>query len=112
MDPGSQKWPKSVLLRKIEQLYLRPASEIIFSVKNFSLIVVTGIIHPRPGKILYVEKNDLKMTKNRLFGYGVLTTFRKSYFSTMKIGKYTLPETTLKTCNGVLFFNDVYDRRN
>ena len=34
---------------------------------------------------LYVEKNDLKVTKNRLFGYGILTTFGKSHFSTMKI---------------------------
>ena len=41
---------------------------------------------PRPGKNLYVEKNDLKMTKKRFFGYGNLTTFRKSHFFIMKIG--------------------------
>ena len=43
-------------------------------------MIVTGKYHPGPGKDLYVEKNDLKMTKNRIFGIGFLTTFRKSRF--------------------------------
>ena len=42
-----------------------------------------GNNHPRPGKNFDVEKNDLKKTKNRVFGYGILITFRKSHFLTM-----------------------------
>ena len=38
-----------------------------------------------PWKNSYVEKNDLKMTKNRFFGYEFLTTFSKSHFWTMNI---------------------------
>ena len=70
MDLGSQKWPKSVLLREIEKLFLRPARELIFSSKNLSLNVKTGNNYSRPRKILYIEKNDLQLTKNRIFGYG------------------------------------------
>ena len=33
----------------------------------------------------YVEENDPEVTKNRFFGYGILTTCRKSHFSTMII---------------------------
>ena len=84
VDPGSQKWPKSVILQKIKQLLLRPTRELIFSVKCSYLPVLTGNNHPRPGKILYIEKNGTKLTKNRFFGYGILTTFTKSRFSTMK----------------------------
>ena len=107
VDPGSQKWPKSVLLRKFEKLFLTPAKELVFSLKNFYLTVLTGKYHPRPGKNLHVEKNELKMTKNRFFGHGILTTFRESHFSTTKIEKtltkYTLPKITLNTaCNNVL----------
>ena len=65
--------------------FLRQARELIFSLKNSYLNVLTGKYHPCPGKKLYVEKNDLKVTKNRFFGYGILTTFRKSHFSTTTI---------------------------
>ena len=65
--------------------------------------------HPRPGKILYVEKNDFKLTKNRFFGYEILTTFRKSHFSTMKkennYSTNNIAKKTLKTpCYDVLIF--------
>ena len=85
MDPGNQKWPKSVLYRKLDNFFLRPATEFIFSLKYFYVIVLTGKCHSRPGKNLYVEKNDFKLTKNRFFGYEILTTLRKSHFSTMNI---------------------------
>ena len=49
------------------------------------MLELTASNHPRSKKILYVEKNDLKLSKNRFFGYGILTTFRNSYFSTINI---------------------------
>ena len=61
--------------------FLRPARELIFSLKYSCLNVLTGKNHPCSGKILYVEKKDLKVTKNRFFGIGILRTFRKSHFS-------------------------------
>ena len=67
---------------KLNNFFLRPARELIFSINYSNLIVLTGKYHPRPVKNLYVEKNDLKVTKKRLFGYGILTTFRKTHFST------------------------------
>ena len=85
--PGSQKWPKSVILRKTEKLLLRPARELIFLLKYSYLNVLTGKNHPRPGNKSYVEKIDLKLTKNRFFQHGFVTTFRKSHFSTLNIGK-------------------------
>ena len=45
--------------------------------------MLTGKHNLFPGKNLKVEKNDLKMTKNRFFGFETLTTFRHSYFSTI-----------------------------
>ena len=39
------------------------AREPMFSLKHFPLNVLTEKYHPCPGKILYVEKNDLKLTK-------------------------------------------------
>ena len=65
--------------------FLRTARELIFSLQYSYLNVLTVNNHPRPGKKLNVEKNDVKVTKNRFFGYGVLTTFRKSHFSTTTI---------------------------
>ena len=41
------------------------------------------ITNPVLGKIYTLKKKDLEVTKNRLFEYGILTTFRKSHFSTM-----------------------------
>ena len=38
--------------------------------------------HPRPGKNWYLEKNDRKVTKNRILGHGILTAFKKSLFPT------------------------------
>ena len=70
----------------MNNFFLRPARELIFSLKNSYLNVLTGDYHPCPGKNLYVEENDLKLTKNRFFWYGILTTFRKSHFSTTTIG--------------------------
>ena len=98
--------PKSVLLQKID-FFLRPARELIFSFQNSSLKMPTGKNHPSPGKNLCVEKNGLKVTKNRFFGSGVLTTFRKSQFRPwileLTTTKFTLPKTALKTaCNDVL----------
>ena len=61
--------------------FSRPASELVFSLKYSSLKSLTGKYHPRPGKNLFVEKKDLKMAESRFFGYGNLTTFRKSHFS-------------------------------
>ena len=55
---------------------MKPARELTFSLKNSTLNLLTGNNHSCPGKNLYVEKNDLKMTKNRFFGYKILTTFR------------------------------------
>ena len=57
----------------------------MFSLKYSYLNVLRGKNHPCPGKKSYVEKNDLKVTKNRFFGDGNLTTFRKSHFPTMNI---------------------------
>ena len=68
---------------KCSNFFLRPARELIFSLKYSSFNALIGKYHPRSGKNLCVEKNDLKVTKNRFFGYGILTTFRKSHFSTM-----------------------------
>ena len=65
--------------------FLRPARELIVSLKYSYLNALTGKYHPRPGKNLYVEKNGLKVTKNRIFGHGILTTFGKSHFSTTNI---------------------------
>ena len=70
---------------KLNNFFLRPARELIFSLKDFYLKVLTGKDHPRPGKILYVEKSDLKVTKNRFFTQGILTTFRELHFSTTTI---------------------------
>ena len=70
---------------KMNNFFLRPASELIFSLKYSSWEVITGKNHPRPEKKLYVEQNDLKMTKNRFLGFGFVTIFRKSHFSTMNI---------------------------
>ena len=91
----------------MNNFFLRPARELIFSLKYFYLIVLAGKCHPRPGKNSYVEKNDLKLTKNRFFGYGILTTFRKSHVSTKTIeknyNKVYIAKTTLNTaCNDVL----------
>ena len=66
----------------MNNFFLKPARDLIFSLRNFYSNVLTGKYHPQPGKNLYVEKNDLKVTKSRLFGYGNLTTFRKSHFLT------------------------------
>ena len=85
VNPGSPKWPKSVLLRKSNNFLLRPAMQLILSLKYSSWNALTGKNHPCPEKNLYVEKNDFKVTKNRIFGYGILTTFRKSHFSTANI---------------------------
>ena len=94
---------------KLNNFFLRPARELIFSLKYSSLLVLTGKYHPRPGKNLYVEKNDHKVTKIRFFGHGLLTTFRKSHFRPwilkITITKYTLSETTSKTaCKDLLIF--------
>ena len=70
---------------KLNNFFLRPARELILALKYSYLNVLTGKYHPRPGKNLYVEKNDLKVTKNRFFGHGILSTFRKSHFSTTNI---------------------------
>ena len=69
----------------MNNFFLRPARELILALKYSYLNVLTGKCHPRPGKNLYVEKNDLKMTKNRFFEYEILSTFGKSHFSTMNI---------------------------
>ena len=65
--------------------FLRPARELSLALKYSYLNVLTGKNHPCSGKNLYVEKNDLELTKNRIFGYGILTTFRKSHFLTANI---------------------------
>ena len=67
--------------------FSRPASELIFSLKYSSLNALTGKYHPRPGKNLFVEKKDLKVTKNQFFGSGFLTAFTKSLFSSINIEK-------------------------
>ena len=64
---------------------MRPAKGLMFSLNYFDSKVLTGKCHLHPGKNLYVEKNDLKMTKKRFFGYGSLTTFGKSHFSTTSV---------------------------
>ena len=69
----------------MKNFFFRPARELIFSLKYSYVNVLTGKYHPRPGKKSYVEKKDLKVTKNRFSGYGILTTFRKSHFSTKNI---------------------------
>ena len=84
VELGSQKWLKSLSLRKNEN-FLRSARELIFSLKNFSLNLLKVNDLPHPGKNLHVEKNDPKITKNRIFGYGFLTTCRKSHFSTINV---------------------------
>ena len=72
---------------KLNNLHLIPARELIFSLKYSSWNVLTGNKHHRSGKNLYVDKNDLKLTKNRFSGYGILTTFRQLHFSTTNIEK-------------------------
>ena len=58
--------------------------------------------YPRPRKSLYVEKIELKLTKNRIFGYGILTSFRKPCFSTMNIennyNKVHIAKNYIKNC--------------
>ena len=83
--------------RKLNTFFLRPARELIFSLKNSYLKLITVKHHPFPGKNIKVEKTELKVTKNRFFVYEILTTFRNSFFlpQIMKITatKYTMPET-------------------
>ena len=52
MDPGGQKGPKSVLLRKIELLFLRQTRELMFALKYLFFNVLTGNYHLRSGKNL------------------------------------------------------------
>ena len=61
-------------------------------------------------KSLYVEKKDIKLTKNQLFGYRSLTNWRKSFVSTKneKISKtkFRVPEIKLKiACDDVLILH-------
>ena len=63
--------------------FLRPVEELNFSLKNSPFSLLTRNNNHCPGKNLYVEKNDLKMTKSRIFGYGILTTSGKSHFPTI-----------------------------
>ena len=57
--------------------------------------------HPSPWKSFYVDKIDLNMTKNPVFGYGILITFRNLHFSIgnkeNKEKKNKIPGTKLKT---------------
>ena len=70
---------------KLNNFFLRPARELIFSLQYFYLNLLTGNYHSGPRKNSCVEKNDLKLIKNRFFGHGILTTSRKSHFSTINI---------------------------
>ena len=70
---------------KLNNFFLRPARELIFALKYSYLNVVTGKYHPRPRKKSYVEKNDLKLTKNRFLRQEILSTFRKPHFLTTNI---------------------------
>ena len=70
---------------KINNFFLRTARELNFSLKNSSLNVLTRNNYLRSGKNYYVEKNDLKFTKNWFFLCGFLTTCRKSHFPTKSI---------------------------
>ena len=92
---------------KLNNFFLGPARELIFSLKYSYLNVLTGKYHPRPGKIYTLRKmtskspkidfSDMKfslLSENRIFRPQILE---------ITITKYTLPETTLNTaCNDVL----------
>ena len=56
VDLGSQKKPKTVLLREIEKLFLGPARELIFSIKYSTLVVLTRNNHPALEKVIRIEK--------------------------------------------------------
>ena len=83
VGPRQSKMAKKYFCGKLKNVFVGPARDFIFKLNDFSLDKLTGNNNPRPEKILYVEKNDLKFTKNWFFGYGILTTLRKSLFSTM-----------------------------
>ena len=72
-DLGSQ----NRYLCKLNNVLLRPTRELIFSLKESSLNVLTE--DNRLGKNSYVEKNDLKAIKKRFFGYGNLTVCRQKH---------------------------------
>ena len=97
LDLGSQKWPKTGLLREIGKLLLRPTKELIFLLTKLFFIHDNKNEPTHSGKNLYVGKNVLKLTTIKIFENGNLTTCRKSNFSTMKLViKYTevnLPRT-------------------
>ena len=61
LRPGN--WPYSC--RQLKNFF--GTREFILSLKYSSLNVLTENNHSRSGKILYVEKNNLKLTKNRIF---------------------------------------------
>ena len=61
------------------------SDQLIFSLKYLSSIVLTENNQRCPRKNLYVEKNDPKVTKNPIFGYGILPTFRKLHLLTINI---------------------------
>ena len=70
---------------KKNNFLLRAVTQLISPLKYSFLNVLTGNNHPRRGKNLQVENNDLKMTKNRLLEYDILTTGGKSHFLTMNV---------------------------
>ena len=84
VDPGSQKLPNLVILQQKEKLSVKPARQLIFSLKNLPSIVLTGNCHIYPGKNSNVEKNDLKVTKNRFF-------FRKWNFDFFRQPRFSIP---------------------
>ena len=75
-----KKGQNRYLCGKVIYFFLRPARELIFSLKYFPLSVLTGKYHPCPGRKTYVDKKVLKFTESRFFGYGVLIFFQKIAF--------------------------------
>ena len=115
VDLGSQKWPKWVLLRKIKQLFLRPARKL--NLKYFSSKVFTGNNHSRQGKIYTLRKMTSKWPKINFsdMEFWLLAEYRifRPRIFKITIKKSTLPEIKLKfACNDVLIFFDVFDRHN
>ena len=66
---------KLVALLETKQKVFRPSRELKISLSFFT--VLTGQKYSGAWKNSYIEKKDLKLTKNRPYGYGNLTTCRK-----------------------------------
>ena len=118
LDPGSQKWPNLVFLQKIEQLFLRPTRELIFSFKKLLLECTNRKKHPRKEKnhtlrkmtsnwpkIDFSDNEFWLLSENRIFRQRILKiTITKVHCQKLDW------KSRLMVCSFYIY--DVYDRHN